>query len=55
MKVMDILGNEVYKEKLMDFNGVYDNEINLIGREKGIYILQISQKKKALTRKILIE
>lgn len=55
VKVMDILGNEVYKEKLMDFNGIYDNEINLMGREKGIYILQISQKKKALTRKILIE
>lgn len=55
VKVMDILGNEVYKEKLMDFNGIYDNEINLIDREKGIYILQISQKKKALTRKILIE
>jgi len=55
VKVIDILGHEVYKEKLLDFNGVYDNEINLIGKEKGIYILQITQKKKALTRKILIE
>lgn len=55
VSVMDILGNEVYKEKLLDFNGVYDNEINLSGKEKGIYILRISQKKKVLTRKILIE
>jgi len=55
VSVMDILGNEVYKEKLLDFNGVYDNEINLSGKEKGIYILQISQKKKVLSRKILIE
>jgi len=55
VKVMDILGNEVYKEKLLDFRGIYDNEINLEGKEKGIYILQISQKNKALTRKILIE
>lgn len=53
--VMDILGNEVYKEELLDFNGVYDNKINLSGKQKGIYILQIKQKKKALTRKILIE
>ena len=53
--IMDILGNRVYNEKLMDFEGVYDNEINLVGKEKGIYILQISQKKKVLTRKILIE
>ena len=55
VSVMDILGNEVYKEKLLDFNGAYDNEINLSGKEKGIYILQIRQKKKMLTRKILIE
>ena len=52
---MDILGNEVYKEKLLDFSGIYDNEINLTGKQKGIYILQISQKKKTFTRKILIE
>lgn len=55
VKVMDILGNEVYKEKLLDFSGIYDNEINLTGKQKGIYILQISQKKKTFTRKILIE
>ena len=55
VKVVDILGKEVYKEKLIDFNGKYDNEINLLGIEKGIYILQIIQKKKALTKKILIE
>lgn len=55
VSVLDILGNRIYNEKLMDFEGLYDNEINLLGKESGIYILQISQKKKALTRKILIE
>lgn len=55
VKVMDILGNEVYKERIVDFNGSYDNQIDLTGKEKGIYILQIIQKKKALTQKILIE
>lgn len=55
VKVMDILGNEVYKERIIDFNGSYDNQIDLTGKEKGIYILQIIQKKKALTKKILIE
>ena len=53
--VMDILGKEVYKEKVLDFQGTYDNLIDLSGKEKGIYILQIGQKKKTLTRKILIE
>ena len=52
---MDILGNKVYNEKLKNFDGFYDNEINLAGKEKGIYVLQVVQKKKALTRKILIE
>ncbi len=55
VKVMDILGNDVYKETLMDFNGAYDNQIDLSGKDSGIYILQIIQKKKALSRKILIE
>ena len=55
VKVMDILGKEVYKETLLDFNGTYENKIDLTGKEKGIYILQIIQKRKALTRKILIE
>ncbi len=55
VKVLDILGNEVYKETILDFDGIYDNELNLTGREKGIYILQIRQGRKALSRKILIE
>ena len=55
VKVMDILGNEAYKETILDFTGTYDNQIDLTGKEKGIYILQIIQKKKALSRKILIE
>ena len=55
VKVLDILGKEVYKETLLDFTGTYDNQIDLTGKEKGIYILQIIQKKKVLSRKILIE
>ena len=55
VKVMDISGREVYKETLMDFSGTYDNQLDLTGKEKGLYILQVSQKKKMLTRKILIE
>lgn len=55
VKVMDILGNEVYKERIIDFEGSYDNQIDLTGKGKGIYILQIIQKKKAFTQKILIE
>lgn len=55
VKVMDILGKEVYKETILDFGGMYDNKLNLTGHEKGVYVLQILQNKKALSRKILIE
>jgi hypothetical protein len=55
VKVLDILGNEIYKETLLDFNGIYDNQLDLIGHEKGIYVLQVQQGRKALSRKILIE
>jgi len=55
VKVLDILGNEIYKETLLDFNGIYDNQLDLTGHEKGIYVLQVQQGGKALSRKILIE
>jgi hypothetical protein len=55
VKVLDILGNEIYKETLLDFNGIYDNQLDLTGHEKGIYVLQVQQGRKALSRKILIE
>lgn len=55
VKVMDIMGKEVYKETILDFGGMYDNELNLSGHDKGVYVLQIIQNKKALSRKILIE
>lgn len=55
VKVLDILGNEVYNEMVMDFQGNYDNQIDLKGKSKGIYILQIGQNKKTLSKKIVIE
>lgn len=55
VKVLDILGNEVYKEKILDFNGIYENQLDLAGHKKGVYVLQVLQDKKALSRKILIE
>jgi len=55
VKVLDINGGAIYSETVKDFNGNYDNEIDLNSRSNGIYILQISQKKKTLTKKIVIE
>jgi hypothetical protein len=55
LKLKDLLGNDIYRETMHDFSGHYENEFDLTGRNKGIYILQIAQGKKSLSRRILIE
>jgi hypothetical protein len=55
VRVLDILGNEVYQDKIDDFQGIYDKQLDLNGQKKGVYVLQVVQARKALSRKILIE
>jgi len=55
VRVLDILGNEVYNDKIADFQGIYDKQLDLSGQKKGVYVLQVVQASKALSRKILIE
>ncbi len=55
IRVLDSLGKEVFNESVADFSGSLEKRINLQEKEKGTYVLQISQQKKTLTRKIVIE
>jgi hypothetical protein len=55
VKVLDILGNEVYNDMINDFEGKYNKQLDLSGQKKGVYVLQVLQARKALSRKILIE
>jgi hypothetical protein len=48
-------GNEVYSEKLNNFTGKYENEINLTNQPKGMYYLTVKQGKQSLVRKLVIE
>jgi len=54
LQVLDLNGKELYKEDLKEFNGSYDKEIN-IDHVKGTVILKITQVKKVLSEKIIVE
>lgn len=55
IKIIDLTGQEIYSEMNHGFDGFYDKDIDLIGKEPGIYFLQIIQNDKVNTKKLLIE
>ncbi|MBK7231016.1 MAG: PDZ domain-containing protein [Saprospiraceae bacterium] len=54
VSVIDLNGKEIYSEKVADFSGKYEKEINL-ENAKGTVILKITQGSKMLKEKIIIE
>jgi len=55
IRVIDMMGKEVYNEYLGNFSGIYDKSIDLSGSDKGVYILQVLQGKRSWNKKIVIE
>jgi len=55
IRIVDMMGQEVYRENLGDFEGMYNKEIDLSGSNQGIYIMQIRQGDRAMNKKIVIE
>ena len=55
IKIIDLTGREVYTEINHGFEGFYDKDIDLSGKDPGIYFLQIIQNDKISTKKLLIE
>ncbi len=54
VSVIDLNGKELYSEKVPDFNGKYEREINL-EHTKGTVILKITQGEKSIQEKIIVE
>lgn len=54
IKVYDLEGQEVFTRKFDRFSGLYAETIDLSRQEQGIYLLEITQGKKRLTKKIVI-
>lgn len=55
VNVFDLQGKEVYSETINNFTGKYANNIDISENGKGTYILQIIQKNKAKTSKVVIK
>lgn len=54
IKVSNLDGKEVFSRYFERFSGTYAEMIDLSGQNDGIYLLEISQGKKRLTKKIVI-
>lgn len=54
IKVYNIDGKEVFNRYFEKFGGVYSESIDLSGQKEGMYLLEISQGNKRLTKKVVI-
>lgn len=54
IKVSNLEGKEVFSRSFERFGGLYSEMIDLSGQKEGIYLLEISQGRKRLTKKIVI-
>ncbi len=55
LRVLDLNGEEIYKEDLGMFRGTYDKDFNISNFAKGVYFLQISQGDRAFTKKVVTQ
>jgi hypothetical protein len=53
--VLDSNGKEVYKEVLPDFTGNYNKAIDISGKGKGMYFLNVEQGIKVMNKKLVIQ
>ncbi len=54
IKVFNLEGKEVFNRYFERFGGLYSESLDLSGQKEGIYLLEISQGKDRLTKKIVI-
>ena len=54
IKVFNLEGKEVFNRYFERFGGLYSESIDLSGQKEGIYLLEISQGKERVTKKIVI-
>ena len=54
-RILDMSGREVLSKQLPEFSGTYQEEVDISNSEPGVYVLQIFQGNRALSKKIVIE
>ncbi len=53
--VLNMEGKKVYSEKLNDFTGAYDKEIDISKNPKGVYFVRVEQGQHSQLKKIVLE
>ena len=54
-RILNMSGQEVLSKELPQFSGNYEEEVDISNNEPGVYVLQIFQGNRALSKKIVIE
>ena len=55
VRILDLKGNMKMEENIEDFNGTFNQVLNVKHFDKGTYLLQIFQQDKVLNRKLVLE
>lgn len=55
LKILNILGQEVFSEELKQFTGTYKKQLNLKECGKGMYELHIINSDAVFSRKVIIK
>lgn len=55
VRITDLTGKTIFSDVISDFEGQYNNDIDLNDQSKGVYIMQIIQGNKAVNKKIIID
>ncbi len=55
LKVLTMEGKEVFTRYFERFSGTYAETIDLSGQKEGLYLLEIAQGKKRITKKLVVE
>jgi len=54
IRITDTAGKTIYNEVLNQFDGFYNNQLNLTGATPGTYILTVQQEGRMITKKIVL-
>lgn len=55
VSVLNMEGKQIYSEKLDNFSGTYDREIDISKNPKGVYFVRVSQGNTLQLKKIIVE
>jgi len=55
INIYDMNGKEVYSKFVENFEGTFDEDIDISGSEEGAYILEIVKDNKRFNKKVIIE